>query len=861
MNEFENKEPVPVADKRPSVPAPNFKNWKTIGVDVRIITKLFVAVLLNFPFCSIYAANTDLFPRPAEIEPDVRFWTRVFTEVTTKQGFIHDDRYLGVVYDKIDLPKGVSRKAQQNYIEQRKKHYERILRRLASSRTGLSKEEKSVLDLWPEKVSNSTLRSATNRLRFQLGQSDKYLAGLKRSGAWKSYIVKTLDEMGLPREISSLPHVESSFNPFAYSKVGAAGLWQFTPSTGRRFMRVDHIVDERMDPFKATVAAARLLENNYAVTGTWPLALTAYNHGAAGMRNAARVMGTTDIATILRKYRSRSFQFASRNFYVAFLAAVDVEKNADKYFGAVEFDPPVVDEIIKIPAYVSIDDIQKALRLPMSELKEKNPALRPSVWKGQKLVPRGFELRVSKGSTPENAEQLLAKIPASKTYARQKPDLYHRVRRGQTLSSIARRYKVGVREIMALNNLRSKHRIYVGQKLRLPQRGGSSTTVASASKNSNQKKTISLDSLEDGVYTVRKGDSIHKISKRFGISQGQILALNDLHRVNRIFPGQILRLTANGDTVENNEGDTDTTETNAANQVSIENPALQDAITEVEQAADNQDDTDTQQSTDSLADSATTDVPETQRDEAAASTVPSDLPSIAEKELPSSDDTVVAKIDEPNAAATSGDITSAITSESENKQIVNVEPRALAEEVDQDAKDDIDLAADPSDYSVAENHTIEVQAAETLGHYAEWLKLRASQLRRINKMRYGKPVVIGKRIKLNFSRVTPEEFEQQRKEYHRILQEEFFGQFEIAGSEKHVIRRGESIWRLAKGKYKIPIWLLRQYNPDLSINNVKPGTEVTFPRIEERSDKSENSDSEAVSNSTELVSTGLVVKK
>jgi membrane-bound lytic murein transglycosylase D len=212
------------------------------------------------------------------------------------------------------------------------------------------------------------------------------------------------------------------------------------------------------------------------------------------------------------------------------------------------------------------------------------------------------------------------------------------------------------------------------------------------------------------------------------------------------------------------------------------------------------------------------------------------LPPIVEKVPPLPD--MVANIDSSNLAS----------DEIENKpdtdpndegldtQIGSGEPTSIAEEAEQDAQDNLDLAADPSDYGVAKDHTIEVQAAETLGHYAEWLNLRASQLRRINRMRYGKPVVIGKRIKLDFSRVTPEQFEHQRKEYHRVLQEEFFTQFQIAGSEKHIIRRGDSLWILAKRKYKIPMWLLRQYNPDLSINNVKPGTEVTFPRIEARAE-------------------------
>jgi len=809
-----------------------------VAVNKNIVNFLIAGLLLAVTGNAI-AANSELFPRPAEIEPDIKFWTRVFTEINTKQGFIHDDKYLNVVYEKVDLPVGLSRRAQQKYLKQRKARFERILRHLASGkRTGLNKEEQRVLNLWPDDVSSRTLLSATKRLRFQLGQADKYLAGLKRSGAWKSHILKTLDEMGLPREIASLPHVESSFNPKAYSKVGAAGLWQFTRSTGRRFMRIDHIVDERMDPFKATVAAARLLENNYAVTGTWPLALTAYNHGAAGMRNAARRMGTTDIATILRKYRSRTFKFASRNFYVAFLAAVDVEKNAEKYFGNVSLASPIEDEIVKIPAYMAIKDIQKALGLPMSELQAKNPALRPPVWQGQKLVPRGYDLRVGKGTVPNGAGQAIASIAASKMYAKQKPDLYHRVRRGETLSTIARRYHTSVREVMALNSLRSKHRIYVGQVLRLPQRGGGTTMVASSASNNP------VDVPDDGTYTVRRGDSIHKISRRFGVSQSQILALNDLKRVNRIYPGQVLRLKRSEPSAEEkvnpetNDSQDDQTSVQVAmvedDQVKLdtEDSAIPDAealvLTEEPMP----------ESTEETAEAEAADNEQSAAEASEADTPLPNLPPIIEK-APPLPDMVVAKIDSPDpATAEAVDETVAESiDDGVEKQLANAEPATIAEEAEQDAQDNLDLAADPSDYGVASNHTIEVQAAETLGHYAEWLNLRASQLRRINKMRYGKPVVIGKRIKLDFSRVTPEQFEQQRKEYHRVLQEEFFTQFEIAGSEKHIIRRGDSLWTLAKRKYKIPMWLLRQYNPDLSINNVKPGTEVTFPRIEARADK------------------------
>jgi membrane-bound lytic murein transglycosylase D len=143
-----------------------------------------------------------------------------------------------------------------------------------------------------------------------------------------------------------------------------------------------------------------------------------------------------------------------------------------------------------------------------------------------------------------------------------------------------------------------------------------------------------------------------------------------------------------------------------------------------------------------------------------------------------------------------------------------------------------DLSADPSDYSVVANDSIEVQAAETLGHYAEWLDLRAWRLRHLNGMRYGQPVVIGQRLSLDLSRVSAMDFEQRRIAHHRALQESFFKRNRIAGTSNHVIRRGESLWILARRQYDIPIWLLRQYNPDMKFDAVAVGVYVTVPQVE-----------------------------
>jgi len=148
------------------------------------------------------------------------------------------------------------------------------------------------------------------------------------------------------------------------------------------------------------------------------------------------------------------------------------------------------------------------------------------------------------------------------------------------------------------------------------------------------------------------------------------------------------------------------------------------------------------------------------------------------------------------------------------------------------------LSADPADYSVAADGSIEVQAAETLGHYAEWLDLRASELRQINDMRYGQPVVVGKRLELRFSRVAPDTFESRREAYHRELQARFFEQFRITGTRRTQVRAGDSLWTIARRTDNVPVWLLRQYNPDLDFEDLHPEMPVTLPTVERQASSS-----------------------
>lgn len=211
------------------------------------------------------AAAEDPMPRPPELERDVQFWIRVYTEVDTNGGFIHDEHNLGVVYEKLHFSPNTSPRERERLVDQEKAKYTAALRRIIATPEGgsLSEDDQRIKDLWGSEGTPSRLKDAIDEIRFQLGQADRFRAGLIRSGAWQTHIAETLANPGLPSELAVLPHVESSFNPAAYSKVGAAGLWQFMRSTGRRYMRIDNAVDDRLDPFRATEAAAQLLAYNY----------------------------------------------------------------------------------------------------------------------------------------------------------------------------------------------------------------------------------------------------------------------------------------------------------------------------------------------------------------------------------------------------------------------------------------------------------------------------------------------------------------------------------------------------------------------------------------------------------------------
>jgi membrane-bound lytic murein transglycosylase D len=649
-------------------------------------------LLAPFIWCTPVPAETsDAFAYPPELEPDVRFWIRVYTEVTTDQGLLHDDWYLGLVYEVLRFDPSDSPRQREHIVEQAKARYAALLRRFAAGDTeNLTPHERRILHDFGDKTTPAGYREAIERIRFQLGQADRFHEGLIRAQAYEASISRVLADRGVPPEIGALPHVESSFNPAAYSRVGAAGLWQFMPGTARRYMRVDGVVDQRLDPYSATEAAANLMLYNYRLLGSWPLAVTAYNHGPGGLRRAQDELGTNNIAVIVKHYQGATFGFASRNFYVAFLAALQVDRNAEKYFGPLTHLPDTQSTVVTLPDYVAVDALARAFKADLGALRVLNPALRPPVWNKSRLVPRGYELRIPGTLPATDITAAWTRLAPAERFVAQRNDGTHRARRGETLVGIAAVSGVALNRLLAANGLSATRELTRGEVVHIPmpasRADGSAAGVAAAASAA-------------------------------GASAAAVTAA------------------------------TTTTATAAT-------PAAPAA---------------------SAAESALARLPPPPRE------------PVSERQAES---TALLP-----AASPSGNV-------------------------------------DSADYGVGANNTVVVQAAETLGHFADWSKVSSASLRTLNKLHKNAMVTLGHKVKLDLSQVSAAQFEAARRDYHRQLQESFFAAHRISGTENYVVKKGESLWIIAQQHSDLPVWLVAEYNPDVDFGEVRPGTTIALPRVE-----------------------------
>jgi membrane-bound lytic murein transglycosylase D len=347
------------------------------------------------------------------LESRIEFWKKVYTQYGVDDVIIHDRIHVNLIYDI------AARGEQDSKIAAVQQALDEIRNNLTTPEN-LSTYAMQVRDAVMANgvpLTDAALADLHDNIHTQLGIKERFRDGVVRSGRYVEAFQQIFEKQGVPTEIALLPFVESSFENRALSNAGAAGIWQFTRGTGRLYLTVNKRLDERLDPAKATRAAARLLLDNYNALGSWPLAITAYNHGRGGMQRAQTEVGSSDITKVIAEYKGPLFGYASMNFYSELMAAIDVYDNYEQYFGQLTLDTPSMKQGVAPAA------------APVQQVAAKTPTAKPRTQ--------------------------TARAAASDKY---------RVRKGDTLTEIAHRFNVSVRELMDTNNLRNSV-IHAGQIL------------------------------------------------------------------------------------------------------------------------------------------------------------------------------------------------------------------------------------------------------------------------------------------------------------------------------------------------------------------------------------------------------------
>jgi len=364
---------------------------------------------------------------------------------------------------------------------------------------------------------------------FQTVKRKEMEKWMRRSGQFIPLIHNILEEEDLPLDMAYLAMIESGFSSRAYSRARASGLWQFMYATGRMYgLKRTQWYDQRRDPVKSTRAAARHLKDLFKIYGDWRLVMAAYNWGPSRVTRQVKA-GNDDFWTM-------KMPRETRNYVPSFMAAVIISKAPELFgFENIEKAPALKYDVVEIP-YTSLATAAKCAGVELATVKALNTELLKS------FTPSGmnYGLRIPSG-TKERFLKEYASLPKEK-YEPPKVDSYY-VRRGDTLSGIAAKFRVSVNSIVNQNNIRNRNRLRVGQRISIPGRGGtvksSTATVASRPVTSTELATAKNNS---SSYTVRRNDSLWTIAVKHKTSVRLIQALNNMGRSSKIVPGQKLKI-------------------------------------------------------------------------------------------------------------------------------------------------------------------------------------------------------------------------------------------------------------------------------------------------------------------------------
>ena len=377
-------------------------------------------------------SNRSPCPVPTGLESSVDFWKKVFTEYSLSQLIYFDALDMSKIYEVNDVGEG-----------SRSNEYLNAERARVAAANNVDIE----------------------RVKTQRGVKERTAAGLKRSGRYIRQIQQIFRDRDLPPELTYLPIVESSYDIYARSSVGALGIWQFMPRTGREYMRVNTAIDERRDPFESSRAAAAYLKQAYEFLGSWPLAVTSYNYGQGGIARAVAEVGSDNLVDLIQRYSHPNWGFAPKQFYAEFLAAVEIGTNLNKYFPDLELDASVEIKEVELSSTTALASVITSSGLSRDEFLGWNPALGTAT----RIVPAGYRVKLPVDRTVAPLVTV-AQVQQAARQPQAKPQIvHHRVKRGETVIEIARRYGASVERILQINGIRKAHLVKVGTTLVIPK--------------------------------------------------------------------------------------------------------------------------------------------------------------------------------------------------------------------------------------------------------------------------------------------------------------------------------------------------------------------------------------------------------
>jgi membrane-bound lytic murein transglycosylase D len=365
------------------------------------------------PLLTSYLSNSTAdgtFPIPSGLEPQIAFWSTVYGTWNLGQVALHDAKYLNLVYDVIDLPSPVDDSYADEQREFVRARYETLKMRLrelelkVAMAESLSPPEQALASLIKASAGAEALVGAADRLRSQRGLRERFKRGLEISKRYDAMFRAIFKEAGLPEDLAYLPHVESSFQAHARSSAGAVGIWQFTRSAARIYLNNHPALDERLDPVAAARGAARYLRDAFDTLGSWPLAITSYNHGINGMARAKQSFGN-DFMNIVRYYDYPSFGFASRNFYAEFLAAREVASHPERFFPeGLHYQAPLNWDRVVLNQPTSASELAGYYGIERQELIAMNLAWTQYAASDRIALPEGTEVWLPAGTLAQIAQ-------------------------------------------------------------------------------------------------------------------------------------------------------------------------------------------------------------------------------------------------------------------------------------------------------------------------------------------------------------------------------------------------------------------------------------------------------------------------